>query len=103
MNLSPSAGESFDEALGDWDAVELSCERIRSYTAAEPLAASEFTIARGRVLARFGRGERGAELSATLAQLREIARRAELNSVLPTIEAALAGEARFQTSPLPQR
>ena len=29
--------------MGDWDAVEQNCERIRSYTAAEPLAMSEFT------------------------------------------------------------
>ena len=61
----------------------------------------EFTIARGLALARFGRGERGAELRAALAELREVATRAELNSALPAIEAALAGEARFETSPLP--
>jgi hypothetical protein len=88
--------------LGDWDAVAQSCERIRSYTAAEPLALCEFTIARGLALARFGRGERGTELRAALAELREVAARAELNSELPAIDAALAGEARFETSPLPQ-
>ena len=98
IQLRELAIEVFLE-MGDWDAVERSCERIRSYTAAEPLAMSEFTIARGRALARFGRGERGAELRAALTALHEVAARVELNSALPAIEAALAGEARFATSP----
>ena len=98
IQLRELAIEAFLE-MGDWDAVERSCERIRSYTAAEPLALSEFTIARGLALARFGRGERGADLRAALTELREVATRAELNSALPAIEAALAGEARFETSP----
>ena len=85
--------------MGDWDAVERSCERIRNYTAAEPLAMCEFTIARGMALARIGRGERGADLRAALTELREVATRAELNSALPAIEAALGGEVRFETSP----
>ena len=52
IQLRELAIDAFLE-IGDWDAVEQNCERIRSYTAAEPLAASEFTIARGRALARF--------------------------------------------------
>ncbi|MGZ5131485.1 MAG: adenylate/guanylate cyclase domain-containing protein [Caldimonas sp.] len=83
--------------IGDWDAVELNCERIRAYTAAEPLPMSEFLITRGRVLARFGRGERGADVRAALVELREVATRAEWNSALPAIESALAGDARFET------
>ena len=98
IQLRELAIEAFLE-MGDWDAVERSCDRIRSYTGAEPLAMSEFTIARGRALARFGRGERGAELRAVLTELRELATRSELDSALPAIEAALAGEARFTTSP----
>jgi len=34
-----------------------------------------------------------------LTELRELATRSELDSALPAIEAALAGEARFTTSP----
>lgn len=98
IQLRELAIEAFLE-IGDWDAVEQSCERIRSYTAAEPLALCEFTIARGLALARFGRGERGADLRATLAELREVAIRAEVNWALRSIEAALAGDARFETSP----
>ena len=33
--------------IGDWDGVDRNCERIRSYTAAEPLALCEFIVARG--------------------------------------------------------
>jgi len=36
---------------------------------------------------------------AALTALHEVAARVELNSALPAIEAALAGEARFATSP----
>jgi len=75
--------------IGDWDGVEQNCERIRSYTAAEPLPMSEFLIARGLALARFGRGERGTELCAVLLALQKVATDAELNSALPAIEAAL--------------
>ena len=68
IQLRELAIDAFLE-MGDWDAVERSCERIRSYTAAEPLAMCEFTIARGMALARFGRGERGAELRAALTRV----------------------------------
>jgi class 3 adenylate cyclase/tetratricopeptide (TPR) repeat protein len=85
--------------LGDWDAVQRSCESIRRYTAAEPLAICEFTIARGLALARFGRGERGADMDAALRDLRETAIRGEMIAALPALEAALAGEARFATAP----
>ncbi|MEO5881842.1 MAG: adenylate/guanylate cyclase domain-containing protein, partial [Caldimonas sp.] len=85
--------------IGDWDGVDENCERIRAYTAAEPLPTCDFLIARGRTLARFGRGERGAELRATLAELHQQATRAELHAALPAIETALAGEAGFATAP----
>ena len=85
--------------IGDWDGVDRNCERIRSYTAAEPLALSQFLIARGLALARFGRGERGADLQAALAELQRVATGAELNAALPAIESALAGGARFETAP----
>ena len=41
IQLRELAIDAFLE-MGDWDAVERSCERIRSYTAAEPLAMCEF-------------------------------------------------------------
>ena len=84
--------------IGEWDAVEQNCERLRRYTAAEPLPASEFMVARGLALARFGRGERGADLHVALLELQKVAARAELNASLPAIEAALAGDARFEVA-----
>ncbi|HSH07418.1 MAG TPA: AAA family ATPase [Burkholderiales bacterium] len=74
----------------DWDEAEHQCERLERYTAREPLPWSEFLVARGRALARFGRGERSAELRQTLAALRESAARAEFNVVLPALDSALA-------------
>ena len=77
--------------LGDWPEAERHCEDIRSYTAGEPLPMSDFIAARGLALARHGRGERSAELSAALVELRDVARRAGLNAALPAIERALVG------------
>jgi class 3 adenylate cyclase/tetratricopeptide (TPR) repeat protein len=77
--------------LGDWPAAERHCEDIRAYTAGEPLPMSDFIVARGLALARHGRGERSAELSAALVELRDAARRAGLNAALPGIERAIDG------------
>ena len=77
--------------IGDWQAAEHYCANIHAYTADEPLPLSDFIIARGLALARFGRGERGADLYAALVGLRKAAADAELNSALPGIENALAG------------
>ena len=75
--------------LGDWPAAERHCEDIRAYTAGEPLPMSDFIAARGLALARHGRGERSAELSAALVELRDAACRAGLNAALLAIERAL--------------
>ncbi|MEP6740116.1 MAG: adenylate/guanylate cyclase domain-containing protein [Caldimonas sp.] len=77
--------------MRDWPMVELNCERIRSYTAAEPLPMCDFIIARGRALSRFGQGERSADLHAILVELAAIAKSAEMNVALAAITTALAG------------
>ena len=76
--------------IGDWPGVERQCARIRAYTANEALATSEFVIARGLALARFGRGERGDALLATLRELRVSGAAAELNTFLPSLDTAIA-------------
>ena len=76
--------------IGDHDGVERQCERIRAYTANEPLPTSEFVIARGSALARFGRGERDEGLLAALRDLRSTSARAEMNTFLPALDAAIA-------------
>jgi hypothetical protein len=83
--------------IGDWDAVEANCARLRQYTHAEPLPLSDFAITRGLTLARFGRGERSAELRTTLAGLRDLAASAELNVALSAIDNAVHG---FETRPV---
>ena len=75
---------------GDWQAAEDFCAKLGRYTAEEPLPWSDFVIARGRALARFGRGERNAALQATLVRLRDEAAAAELDIALPALDAALA-------------
>ena len=87
--------------IGDWGGVEKYCQRIRSYTAAEPLTLWDFVVARATALVAVGRGERSDALRATLLGLREEGVRAELNSFLPGIEVALgrlAPEAAGATS-----
>jgi len=74
---------------GEWQAAEDVCARLEHYTAAEPLPWSNFLVARGRALARFGRGERTTSLQATLAQLRDEAVAAELDIGLPALAKAL--------------
>ena len=75
---------------GDWDGAERYCARLERYAEREPLPWSDFYVARGRALARFGRGERSAELRASVAELRDTAARAEFNVALPALDAALA-------------
>ncbi|MDX1374592.1 MAG: adenylate/guanylate cyclase domain-containing protein, partial [Burkholderiales bacterium] len=74
----------------DWDGIERYCARLERYSAPEPLPWSDFVIARGRALARFGRGERSEALRAILSELRGAAARAEFNAALPTLDLALA-------------
>ncbi len=75
--------------IGDWDGVDANCERIRRYTAEEPLTLADFVIARGTALARIGRGEHSDALEATLRGLHAQGVAAELNTFLPAIEVAL--------------
>ena len=84
--------------IGDWAGVEEMCEHIRSYTAAEPLALSDFIVARATALVAFGRGDRSESLQATLLDLRQRAAADELNSSLPALDAAIAHLAPTGTS-----
>ena len=74
----------------DWDGAERYCTQLEQYCAREPLPWSDFLVARGRALARFGRGERSPELRTALAELRETAARAEFNVALPALDSAIA-------------
>ena len=41
----------------DWEEAERYCDRLAGYSAKEPFPWADFIIARGRALARVGRGE----------------------------------------------
>ncbi len=75
--------------LGEFDAVERQCAAMAAYTANESLPMSEFVMARGRALARFGRGERSQDLIDALRGLRSTGARSEMDTLLPTIDAAI--------------
>jgi len=75
---------------GDWEGAERYGAQLERYAAREPLPWCDLIVARGRALARFGRGERSAALRATVAELRETAARAEFNVALPALDSALA-------------
>ena len=80
--------------IGDVEGIEAQCARIAAYTANESLPTSEFVMARGRALARFGRGERGEALLDVLRDLRATGTRAEMNTFLPALDTAIAGFGR---------
>lgn len=85
--------KAIDVALqhGRWEAATRYCGKLQAYAAAEPLPWTEFTIARGGALARFGRGERGSDLIELLHRLRDEATGAGIQNALPALETALAG------------
>jgi tetratricopeptide (TPR) repeat protein len=76
--------------IGDLEGVERNCVRIERYTAQESLPMSEWIVGRGRALARVARGERGDALTATLRALRDEGIRAEMLTLVPALEAAIA-------------
>lgn len=82
---------AIDAALecGEWDAAAHFCTKLERYTAGEPLPLSDFVIARGRALARHGRGVRDGQLIQELRELRQRAVRHELNLFVPSLDAAL--------------
>jgi hypothetical protein len=73
----------------DFAAVLRYCAALERYTAAEPIPWSDLAIARGRLLARHGRGEAGAELAMSLQALREQTARLGFDVWLPALDAAM--------------
>jgi tetratricopeptide (TPR) repeat protein len=76
--------------LGEWEEAERYACALERYTAQEPLPWTNFVIARGRALVRFGRNERGDQLRSELQALRDGAAHSHLKTALPRIEASLA-------------
>jgi class 3 adenylate cyclase/tetratricopeptide (TPR) repeat protein len=76
--------------IGDWDAVDHYAAALEDYTRDEPLWPTDYFIARGRALAKFGRGARDEETRNELQRLHDEATRVGLGSALPALEEALA-------------
>jgi class 3 adenylate cyclase/tetratricopeptide (TPR) repeat protein len=76
--------------IGDWEAVEGYAAALEEYTRNEPLWPTDFFIARGRALAKFGRGARDDETCEELKRLHDEAARIGLGSALPALDEALA-------------
>ena len=87
---------AIEAALGtsDWTAAERYAAALEDYTRAEPLAWSDFVIARGRALAAWGGGERDAATAERLRALRDYAAGAGLQNALGAVEAALGAPGR---------
>ena len=77
--------------VGEWDRVDRYASALAEYTAPEPLAWSDFFIARGRALAAWSRGRHDEATAAELTRLRDEAKETSLKVALPALEAALAG------------
>jgi tetratricopeptide (TPR) repeat protein len=73
---------------GQWDVALRYCDRFEAHFRVEPAPLCDFEVARGRALARFGRGERGSDLREALRRLVAQARGAGLRAGLRALEAA---------------
>jgi hypothetical protein len=76
--------------IDDWGGVERLCDHLRSYTAVEPLPMTDFVRSRALALVAVGRGDRSTTVRDTLRALKAQGEGAELNSLLPAIDAAIA-------------
>ena len=87
---------AIEAALGvdDWPAAERYAAALEDYTRPEPLPWADFITARGRALAAWGRGERGAATVQRLRSLRDQADSAGLRSAVAALEAALGAHGR---------
>jgi class 3 adenylate cyclase/tetratricopeptide (TPR) repeat protein len=74
----------------DWDDVERYAKRLEMFTHAQPLAWSDFMIARGRALSAWGQGSREKGVEMELKRLRDIAVAVNLKPALIDLEGALA-------------
>ena len=81
-----------DIALGqrDWNAAERYAQGLEQYTRADPLPWCDFYVARGRALARHGRGMHDAANQAEVQRLTDVAEQAGLLDALPALTGALA-------------
>jgi tetratricopeptide (TPR) repeat protein len=76
--------------VNDWDRVERYASALEDYTREEPLAWTDFFVARGRALAAFGRGQRDDATVQEIQRLRDDAKRLGLKTGMIALEEALS-------------
>ncbi|MEJ2176904.1 MAG: hypothetical protein P8Y12_02880 [Gammaproteobacteria bacterium] len=76
--------------LGDWQRVNHYASALDKFTQAEPLPRTDFFIARGRILALFGQGNRDHSTIQELQRLHDEANNVGLKYALPAIKSALS-------------
>jgi hypothetical protein len=76
--------------VNDWDRVERYASALEDYTREEPLAWTDFFVARGRALAAFGRGQRDDATVQEIQRLRDEAKRRGLRTGMVALEEALS-------------
>jgi hypothetical protein len=74
----------------DWDALDRGAGSLEAYTRPEPLPWADLFIARGRVLASYGRGKRDDVTMQELSRVRNEADRVGLKNALTALDEALA-------------
>lgn len=72
----------------EWVEVERYAQALEDYTRAEPLPRSDYMMARARVLAAFGRGDRGKATMLEIQRLIDKAERMHLKITIPALEKA---------------
>ena len=77
------------QQAAEWDEVERYAQALEDYLAADPLPRCTLIIARGRVLASHGRGNRYQTTMEELRRVHEEASQVSLKFTLPELEAAL--------------
>lgn len=75
---------------GDWSEVARFADALATYTRADPMAWSDFYIARARVLEKIGRGDADDGVGAELDRQENIARQAGLGPARRALEVARA-------------
>ena len=75
---------------GQWEEVDRYAQALEDYTRAEPLPRCDLSIARGRALAVFGRGNRDETTIRELQRLRDEVKRVGLAVAIPALDKALS-------------
>ena len=76
-------------ASEEWGEVERYASRLEAYTKAQPLPFSDFLTARGRALARWGRGEKNQEVVTEIMRLHQLAGEHRLMLLSKNLERAV--------------